>query len=100
MTAQQELQEWLEQHRQLDSDTAREQFYQNLLATLGSKDSDSFRDGLLAFKESVRASRIKAEKAVKIEPATALQVFPKNLEEQEFLQKLLERMAIPFKMQT
>lgn len=27
MTAQQELQTWLEQHRQLDNETAREQFF-------------------------------------------------------------------------
>lgn len=100
MTAQQELQTWLEQHRQLDNEAAREQFYQNLLATLGSKDSDGLREGLLALKESVKANRIKAEKAVQTQPTGTLQVFPKNREEQELLQQLLERMAIPFKMST
>lgn len=98
MTAQQELQNWLQQHRQLDNEAAREQFYQNLLATLGNKDGDGLREGLLALKKSVRASRIKAEKAVKAKPTGSLQVFPKNHEERELLQKLLERMAIPFKM--
>ncbi|GAB4489068.1 MAG: hypothetical protein OHK0019_06180 [Saprospiraceae bacterium] len=100
MTAQQELQSWLEQHRQLDDEAAREQFFQNLLATLGEKDSDSLREGLLALKESVRASRIKAEKMIRGKPIVSLQVFPKSHEEQELLQKLLERMAIPFKMST
>lgn len=98
MTAQQELQNWLEQHRQLDSEAAREQFYQKLFATLGGKDSDDHREGLLALKESVKASRIKAEKMAQAKPAASLQVFPKNREEQQLLQKLLERMAIPFKM--
>ncbi len=98
MTAQQELQTWLEQHRQLDSEVAREQFYQNLFATLGNKDGDSLREGLLALKASVRASRIKAEKIVQNKPTGSLQVFPKSREEQELLQQLLERMAIPFKM--
>ncbi|MCW5922208.1 MAG: hypothetical protein KIS77_07695 [Saprospiraceae bacterium] len=98
MTAQQELQTWLEQHRQLDSEAAREQFYQNLLATLGEKDSDDLREGLLALKESVRASRIKAEKMSQTQLAGSLQVFPKNREEQQLLQTLLERMDIPFKM--
>lgn len=97
-TAQQELQAWLEQHRQLDSEAAREQFYQNLLATLGEKDSDDLREGLLVLKESVRTSRIKAEKAVQAKPTSSFQVFPNSREEQELLQKLLERMAIPFKM--
>jgi hypothetical protein len=98
MAAQQELQTWLEQHRQLDNEAAREQFYQNLLTTLGEKDSDDLRKGLLALKESVRASRIKAEKMLQAKPTGSFQVFPKNREEQELLQKLLERMAIPFKM--
>jgi hypothetical protein len=98
MTAQQELQTWLEQHRQLDSEAAREQFYQNLLAMLGGKDSDSLHEGLLAFKESVKASRIKAEKMLQAKPTESLQVFPNTREERELLQKLLERMAIPFKM--
>ena len=100
MTAQQELQTWLEQHRQLDKEAAREQFYQNLLFTLDSKDGDSLREGLLALKSSVRASRIKAENMVRNKPTGSLQVFPKSLEEQELLQQLLERLAIPFKMST
>jgi len=98
MTARQEIQEWLKQHRQLDNETAREQFYQNLLATLADKDSDSLREGLLALKESVKASRMKAEKTIQAKPTTSFQVFPNTREEQELLQKLLERMAIPFKM--
>lgn len=98
MTAQQELQVWLQQHRQLDNEAAREQFYQHILATLGEKDSDSLREGLLALKESVRASRIKAEKAVQAKPTGLIQVFPNTHEERELLQKLLERMNIPFKM--
>ena len=72
MTAQQELQTWLEQHRQLDNEAAREQFYQNLLATLGRKDRDDLREGLLALKESVKTSRIKAEKAVQAQPTGSL----------------------------
>ncbi len=59
MTAQQELQEWLKQHRQLDNEVEKEHFYQNLLATLGQKDSEYFQEGLLALKESVRAVRWK-----------------------------------------
>ena len=98
MTAQQELQAWLQQNRQLDNEAAREQFYQSILATLGEKDSDGLREGLLALKESVQTSRIKAEKMVQSKPTGSFQVFPKNREEQELLQKLLERMAIPFKM--
>jgi len=98
MTAQQELQTWLEQHRQLDNEAASEQFYQNILATLEEKDSDSLREGLLALKESVRASRIKAEKTGQAKPTESLQVFPKNREEQQLLQRLLERMGVPFKM--
>jgi hypothetical protein len=100
MTAQQELQTWLEQHRQLDNEAAPEQFYQNLLATLGNKDSDSLREGLLALKESVKASRIKAEKTAQSKPSGSFQVFPKSREEQQLLQTLLERMDIPFKMNT
>jgi len=98
MTAQQELQAWLQQHRQLDNEAAREQFYRNILATLGEKDSDGLREGLIALKESVRASRIKAEKAVQAKPTGLIQVFPNTHEEWELLQKLLERMNIPFKM--
>ncbi|MEO6039302.1 MAG: hypothetical protein ABIQ93_12895 [Saprospiraceae bacterium] len=98
MTAQQEIQTWLNQHRQLEDKTAKEQFYQNLLATLGEKDSDSLQEGLLALMESARASRVKAEKTVLAKPAGTFQVFPKSQEEKELLQKLLERMRISFKM--
>ncbi len=97
MTAQQQLQNWLEQHRQLDNETERGQFYQHLIAVLGNQDSDSLREGLLALKDTVKASRIKAEKSLRAQAAGSLQVFPKNREEQELLQKLLERMGIPFK---
>ena len=98
MTAQQELQEWLKQHRQLDNEVEKEHFYQNLLATLGQKDSEYFQEGLLALKESVRAVRMKAGQVVDSAPAGSFQVFPKSLKEQELLQKLLENMGIPFKM--
>ena len=98
MTAQQELQTWLEQHRQLEGEVDKEHFYRNLLATLGGKDSDSLREGLLALQQSVRASRIKAEKKVPVKPIASFQIFPKTHEEQELLKQLLERMDIPFEV--
>jgi DNA-directed RNA polymerase subunit F len=98
MTAQQELQTWLEQHRQLNNEAEREQFYQKIFATLDGKASDDLREGLSALKKSVKATRVKAEKMTKTQAAASLQVFPKNREEQQLLQKLLERMDIPFKM--
>ena len=100
MTAQQELQTWLEQHRQLEGEVDKEHFYRNLLATLGGKDSDSLREGLLALQQSVHTTRIKAEKEVQVKPTMSFQIFPKTQEEQELLQKLLEHLNIPFKMGT
>ncbi len=98
MTAQQEIQEWLKQHRQLDNEAARQQFYQNLIGTLDSKDSKGLQEGLLALKEFIKASRIKAEGKVDTTSTGSLQVFPNTLEEMELLRNLLERMDIPFKM--
>ncbi len=98
MTAQQELQNWLEQHRQLEGETARAQFYQNLLVTLGEKDSDNLHEGLLALRQSVRASRIKAENKIQAKPLVSFQIFPKTQQEQELLRQLLEHLNIPFKM--
>jgi len=98
MTTQQEIQTWLEQYRQLEKEDARQQFYQNLLTSLGSKNSDDLREGLLALKQSVRTTGMKAEKIVQTKSAKTLQIFPNTQEEQELLQKLLEHLNIPFKM--
>lgn len=97
MDANQEINDWLIRHRQLESEAAKDQFYQELLESLGNRDSDILHEGLLALKESVRSRRIKAEKAAMTNLATSFQVFPNNLEEQELLQNLLERMKIPYK---
>ncbi len=98
MDAKKELQEWLEQHRQLTDTSEREQFFQNLLTRLGEKSSDELRQGLAALRASVRSTRRQAQKTAKNTPVLTMEVFPKNQEEQELLQQLLERMAIPFKM--
>ncbi len=95
MTAQQDLQSWLEQHRQLEGEAAKAEFYRHLMTTLNEKDSDSLREGMQALKQSVSATRLKAEQA---KPRVTFQVFPKSQEEKDLLQKLLERMNIPFKM--
>ena len=55
-------------------------------------------EGLLALQQSVRASRIKAEKKVPVKPIASFQIFPKTHEEQELLKQLLERMDIPFEV--
>ncbi|MBK9335916.1 MAG: hypothetical protein IPM98_04775 [Lewinellaceae bacterium] len=94
MTAQQELKVWLEQHRQLDNEADREQFFENLLKTLSGKSSGDFQLGLLALRTSVQATRLQAEKTKSV---GALQVFPNSYEEQELLLNLLERLAIPYK---
>ncbi len=98
MTATKELQAWLEQHRHLEDEDARERFYKNLLTTLEEKNGDGLREGLLALHKSVQATRVKAEKATQIKPTGSFQIFPKTYEEQQLLQSLLERMNIPFKM--
>lgn len=100
MNAKKEIQKWLEQHRRIDAEEAREQFFQNLRETLGNKDSDNLHQVLSALRESVRTTRRRVEKSVKTKPVGYLQVFPKNPEEQELLQQLLERMSIPFKLTT
>lgn len=100
MTAKQEIQKWLKQHRQLNSETDGEQFFQNLFETLGSKNADQHHEGVLALGAAVHATRLQAEKAKNLKKVGLLLVFPKSPEEQELLQKLLEQMAIPFKMNT
>jgi len=96
MTAYRELQQWIEQHRLLDTPADREAFFQNLLHKLEKKDENASHEGLLALLSAVRSTRIQAEKQVA--SVVSLQVFPKSPEETELLRLLLDRLAIPFKM--
>ena len=97
MTAKQELQFWLQQHRQVNAESERKKFFQNLLNQLDSKDGEGHKKGLMALQKSVQATRQNAEKSKKSKEIESIVVLQKSREEQELLQSLLERMAIPFK---
>jgi hypothetical protein len=96
MTAYRELQQWIEQHRLLDTPADRAAFFQNLLQKLERKNENSFKEGLVALLSAVRSTQIQAEKQVA--SAVSLQVFPQSPEETKLLRLLLDRLAIPFKM--
>ena len=61
MTAKQELSNWLQKHSALESPADREQFRQQILGELATKDSDWHHDGLVALRESAHEIRVKAE---------------------------------------
>ncbi|MFM9948321.1 MAG: hypothetical protein ACKV1O_10320 [Saprospiraceae bacterium] len=100
MTAAQELNAWVKQHRSLETAADREAFYQTILAKLSGKDSDSLHAGLLALKESIRKRRLQAEKTATPRSEFPIKVFPGSEEEREFLKLLLERMNIAYTMST
>jgi hypothetical protein len=98
MTATQEINILVKQHRKLRTDTEREAFYQDVISGLTNKDSDGLAEGLLALKESVRNRRLKAEREAQSKKGAHFQVFTASEEERELLKLLLERLNIPFKM--
>ncbi len=98
MTAKKELEQWVQQHRELKTAEEKQLFYQKITATLEHQTSESRLAGLLALKESVSRQRTNIERKLSQKGYSGFRVFPTSEEDRAFLQALFFRMNIPYEM--
>ncbi|MFN0035788.1 MAG: hypothetical protein ACKVUS_12025, partial [Saprospiraceae bacterium] len=98
MTAKQELEQWVQQHRSLDTVEGKQHFYQKITATLDAQTSEARLAGLFALKDSVSKQRAGIERNLSQKASSGFRVFPPSEEDRAFLQALFFRMNIPYEM--
>lgn len=98
MTAKQALEQWVKEHRKLETADEKRHFYQTLTSKLNTQSNEDRLEGLIALKEAVsnQHSNLLGESNQKA--ISGFQVYPASEEDQAFLQALFFRMNIPFKM--
>jgi hypothetical protein len=98
MTAKQELEQWVQQHRSLSTMEGKQVFYQKITATLDAQTSEARLTGLLALKDFVSKQRANLEQKLPKGTSSGFRVFPTSEEDRAFLQSLFFRMNIPYEL--
>jgi len=98
MTAKKELEQWVQQHRELKTVEEKQVFYQKITSTLDAQSSEARLTGMLALKDFVSKQRASLEQKLSKETSSGFRVFPISEEDRVFLQSLFYRMNIPYEM--
>jgi thioester reductase-like protein len=98
MTAKKELEQWVQQHQNLNTVEEKQVFYQKIAAKLDSQTNEQRLAGLLALKNAVSKQRAKIEQLRAQQTSPALRIFPTSEEDRAFLQALFLRMNIPYEV--
>jgi hypothetical protein len=100
MNAKKDLEQWVQQNRELKTVDERQVFYEKITATLDAQTSDARLTGLLALKDFVSKQRASLDLKLSKEVSPSIRVFPTSEEDRAFLQSLFFRMNIPFELTT
>ena len=98
MSAQQELQGWLQHHNSLSTNELRAAFRKEVVASLSARSEAELVEGLLALKKSVQTTRAKAAKQVAAGAKFRFQVSPVSAQDHDLLRAFLHRLNIPFEV--
>jgi protein subunit release factor A len=98
MTAKKDLQQWVQQHRELKTVEDKQHFYQKITATLDGQTNEEHVAGLLEIKNSVNKLRVSLEQKLAPKTSPGFRVFPNSDEDRAFLQALFYRMNIPYEL--
>jgi len=98
MTAKKELQQWVQQHRELKTVEEKQLFYQKITATLDGQTNEAHLAGLLELKDAVNRLRVSLAQKLPQKTSSGFRVFPSSDEDRAFLQALFFRMNIPFEL--
>jgi len=98
MTAKKELEQWVQQHRELKTVEEKQILYQKITSKLDAQSSEARLTGMLALKDFVSKQRASLEQKLSKETSSGFRVFPASEEDRVFLQSLFFRMNIPYEM--
>jgi len=95
MTAQKEIDLWLQHGRELKSESEQKAFLKEIREKLHAKTPEEQKENLIALKDAVFDLGKRVEEAVN---KSEIKVYPSSCEEREFLKNLFSKMNIRFKL--